>query len=231
MKPSQVLAGRSAPSAAGLVAVANGWPAVIGLAGVSNVELEDSEQLPESLYRFFAEEVFASLDDEVKAGLATLAVAPVLDRELASELLGSERAELVCGRGARSGHPRRAGRSPRAPPTRALVPRGPVRAARLRSRARQRCEDRRALHRPTRMGRCIRRHRSKSPRDKSSSGSFSRRSTSCSIPPDFRRSRRGVRWARAWTQDAGAFACSIGGRSPPRPSLGGSDARRSCCKR
>ena len=96
MKPSQVLAGRSAPSAAGLVAVANGWPAVIGLAGVSNVELEDSEQLPESLYRFFAEEVFASLDDDVKAGLATLAVAPVLDRELASELLGSERAEIVC---------------------------------------------------------------------------------------------------------------------------------------
>ncbi|CAN5372812.1 HTH-type transcriptional regulator MalT [soil metagenome] len=93
---SQVLAGRSAPSASGLVAVANGWPAVIGLAGVSNAELEDSEQLPESLYLFFAEEVFASLDDEVKAGLATLAVAPVLDRELATTLLGAERAEIVC---------------------------------------------------------------------------------------------------------------------------------------
>ncbi len=94
---SQVLAGRSTPSAAGLVAVANGWPAVIGLAGVSNAELEDSEQLPESLYRFFAEEVFVSLDDEVKAGLATLAVAPVLDRELATMLLGAEGAEIVCG--------------------------------------------------------------------------------------------------------------------------------------
>lgn len=93
---SQVLAGRSAPSASGLVAVANGWPAVIGLAGVSNAELEDSEQLPESLYRFFAEEVFASLDDEVRAGLATLAVAPVLERELATTLLGLERAEVVC---------------------------------------------------------------------------------------------------------------------------------------
>ncbi|MBA3382827.1 MAG: hypothetical protein H0T97_13340, partial [Actinobacteria bacterium] len=85
---SEVLAGRNPPSAAGLVAIANGWPAVIGLAGVSNAELEDSEQLPESLYRFFAEEVFASLDDEVKAGLATLSVAPVLDRELATALLG-----------------------------------------------------------------------------------------------------------------------------------------------
>ena len=72
-----MLAGRSAPSAAGLVAVANGWPAVIGLAGVSNISSSRiHEQLPELLYRFFAEEVFASLDDEVKAGLATLAVAP-----------------------------------------------------------------------------------------------------------------------------------------------------------
>jgi len=93
---SQVLAGRNPPSASGLVAIANGWPAVIGLAGVSNAELEESEQLPESLYRFFAEEVFASLDAEVKAGLATLSVAPVLDRELATALLGPDSAEIVC---------------------------------------------------------------------------------------------------------------------------------------
>ena len=93
---SEVLAGRSPPSASGLVAVANGWPAVIGLAGVSNAELDDSEQLPESLYRFFAEEVFASLEDEVKAGLATLAVAPVLDRDLAIALLGEADADVVC---------------------------------------------------------------------------------------------------------------------------------------
>ena len=73
---SEVLAGRSPPSASGLVALANGWPAVIGLASVTTAEIEDSEQLPEALYRFFAEEVFEALDDEVKAGLATLAVAP-----------------------------------------------------------------------------------------------------------------------------------------------------------
>ena len=99
---SEVLAGRSPPSASGLVALANGWPAVIGLASVTTAEIEDSEQLPEALYRFFAEEVFEALDDEVKAGLATLAVAPILDRELAMELLG-ERAEYVCGAAIRVG--------------------------------------------------------------------------------------------------------------------------------
>ena len=102
IEASEVLAGRSPPSASGLVALANGWPAVIGLASVTTAEIEDSEQLPEALYRFFAEEVFEALDDEVKAGLATLAVAPILDRELATELLG-EGAEKVCGAAIRVG--------------------------------------------------------------------------------------------------------------------------------
>ncbi len=161
---SQVLAGRSTPSASGLVAIANGWPAVIGLAGVSNAELEESEQLPESLYRFFAEEVFASLDDEVKAGLATLAVAPVLDRELATMLLGPERAEIVSTSALEVG---------------ILVERGGL--LELHPLARSFLEERCAqlgfvpepdsvaktvehYHRSTRVGRRIRRHLSPSPR-------------------------------------------------------------------
>ena len=87
---------QSSRSASGLVALANGWPAVIALAAVSSAELEADVDVPDSLYRFFAEEVFNSLGELVREGLATLAVAPVLDRELASELLGEERAEEVC---------------------------------------------------------------------------------------------------------------------------------------
>ena len=37
---ADVLAGRSGPSASGLVELANGWPAVIGLAGVSTAEID-----------------------------------------------------------------------------------------------------------------------------------------------------------------------------------------------
>lgn len=93
---AEVLGGQTARSASGLVALANGWPAVIGLASVSSAELAgDGEQVPESLYHFFAEEVFASLGDEVQDGLARLALAPVLDRDLADLLLGSS-AEAVC---------------------------------------------------------------------------------------------------------------------------------------
>ncbi len=74
----------------------NGWPAVIALASVSSAEIGADVEVPDSLYRFFAEEVFDSLEEEVHDGLATLAVAPVLDRELAAELLGDENAEAIC---------------------------------------------------------------------------------------------------------------------------------------
>ena len=94
---ADVLVGRSAPSASGLVSIANGWPAVIGLASVSFAEIEsDAEQVPESLYRFFAEEVFSALGADVQQGLTTLSVAPILDRELAGGLLGLDVAESVC---------------------------------------------------------------------------------------------------------------------------------------
>lgn len=92
---AEVLVDWSAPSASGLVALANGWPAVIGLAGVSSAEIDTEDPVPESLYRFFAEEVFEALGAEVREGLALLAIAPVVDRELAETLLG-DRAEAIC---------------------------------------------------------------------------------------------------------------------------------------
>jgi DNA-binding CsgD family transcriptional regulator len=92
---ADVLVDRSGASASGLVSLANGWPAVIGLASVSSAEVDaDAEPVPESLYNFFAEEVFSSLDGGVQRGLTTLSVAPVLDRELAGTLLG-DAAEAV----------------------------------------------------------------------------------------------------------------------------------------
>jgi DNA-binding NarL/FixJ family response regulator len=92
---AEVLTERNAASASGLVALANGWPAVIGLASVSGAEIQDGESVPESLYQFFAEEVFNALEPDVQDGLATLAIAPVIDRPLAATLL-ERNAEGVC---------------------------------------------------------------------------------------------------------------------------------------
>jgi len=93
---ADVLVERTEDSATGLVALANGWPAVIGLASASSAEIEHGvEQVPESLYRFFADEVFGALGPDVQQGLTTLAVAPVIDHEIAAALLGADAAELV----------------------------------------------------------------------------------------------------------------------------------------
>src|SRR5262245_281393 len=92
MSPAEaadVLLGRPEPSAAGLAALANGWPAVIGLASVSAAEVgPEVERVPESLYRFLADEVFGALPPDVQQGLTTLSVAPVLDGDLIVALLG-----------------------------------------------------------------------------------------------------------------------------------------------
>src|SRR5918996_924830 len=45
---AEVLTERNAASASGLVALANGWPAVIGLASVSGAEIDDSGAVPEA---------------------------------------------------------------------------------------------------------------------------------------------------------------------------------------
>lgn len=95
---AEVLSERSSESAHGLLAVADGWPAVIGLAGVSTVEVRvsDGDRLPDAWYRFFAEEIFESLDAGVRAGLVTIAIAPVIDHKLAGELLGDDLASTTC---------------------------------------------------------------------------------------------------------------------------------------
>jgi ATP/maltotriose-dependent transcriptional regulator MalT len=91
---SQVLSERDAASASELASLAKGWPAVIGLAGVSTAKV-DTLAVPESLYRFFAEEVFNELGRDVQIGIAVLAIAPLLDRTLAANLL-AEDAERIC---------------------------------------------------------------------------------------------------------------------------------------
>ena len=93
---TEVLSERDPSFRTGLLELAGGWPAVIGLASVSTAEIERSPDVPESLYRFFAEEVFNALHDAVQEGLATLVLSPEIDRMLASRLLGAEDVEPVC---------------------------------------------------------------------------------------------------------------------------------------
>ncbi len=93
---AEVLEGGRLDLSSGLLTLADGWPAVIGLAGMAPDVTEIDADMPESLYAFFAEEVFRGLDPDLADALALLAAMPMIDRDLARLLLGPDRATRVC---------------------------------------------------------------------------------------------------------------------------------------
>jgi LuxR family maltose regulon positive regulatory protein len=78
-----------------LIARAKGWPAVLGLASLTN-ELDLPElDLPEALYDYFAQELLQATSTAVQRGLRQLAALGVVSHELATELLGADAGEIL----------------------------------------------------------------------------------------------------------------------------------------
>src|SRR4051812_36596361 len=87
----------------GLVALAEGWPAVIGLAALLPSPMAHSaEEVPETLHEYFAEELYQGLDVDLKWSLARLALAPTIDDSIALAVVGAESTYLL-EKGFRSG--------------------------------------------------------------------------------------------------------------------------------
>lgn len=75
-------------SASGLVALAAGWPALIGLAAMTDREIADDHLLERNLYEYFADEVLAATAPNEAFLLSKLAVSPWITYDLAVELVG-----------------------------------------------------------------------------------------------------------------------------------------------
>lgn len=74
---------------AGLVALAEGWPALIGLASLVQLPLQLSAgEMPEALHSYFAEELYQGIDDELQWNLAQLSLAATINADLAATLFG-----------------------------------------------------------------------------------------------------------------------------------------------
>jgi ATP/maltotriose-dependent transcriptional regulator MalT len=74
---------------AGLVALAEGWPAVIGLASlVKSPFMVAGDEIPEALHSYFAEELYQGISAELQWNLVQLSLAPTIDVELAAVLFG-----------------------------------------------------------------------------------------------------------------------------------------------
>jgi LuxR family transcriptional regulator, maltose regulon positive regulatory protein len=92
---ASVLAHRKGAPAAGLVALAEGWPAVIGLAALTDdFELPEGS-LPDTLYDYFAQELYQAASPEVQQGLSRLIVAPSLSATTAEFLLGDGAGRVI----------------------------------------------------------------------------------------------------------------------------------------
>jgi LuxR family transcriptional regulator, maltose regulon positive regulatory protein len=76
---------------AGLMALAEGWPAVIGLASlVQSPKLLVGDEIPEALHSYFAEELYQELSDELQWKLTQLSLSTTIDVELAQLLFGTD---------------------------------------------------------------------------------------------------------------------------------------------
>lgn len=86
---SATLADAKKHEIAGLLALTKGWPALIGLAAlVPRTRLLPDGPLPTTLYDYFADEVFSTLDEYLLDGVTKIALAPTVELQLAQRLLG-----------------------------------------------------------------------------------------------------------------------------------------------
>jgi ATP/maltotriose-dependent transcriptional regulator MalT len=85
-----------------LVELAQGWPAVLGLASLSSAPPPELTATPH-LYGFFAEEIYQRIDPNLRRALCELALYDVGGRRLALQLLRPEEAQRIVQAGVDSG--------------------------------------------------------------------------------------------------------------------------------
>ena len=85
---SEVLADRPRSLPQKVVALAHGWPAVIGLASLTHDSALPEGRLPNALYDFFAGELYEAMSADLKRALAQLAAAPRVSTDLGQHLFG-----------------------------------------------------------------------------------------------------------------------------------------------
>ena len=86
----EVLQRRSRTIAPGLVALAGGWPAVIGMASLTDNTIAPDDAIDDALYEFFAQEFFNTVDAATQELLCRIAVMPTIKRDVCDALLRKE---------------------------------------------------------------------------------------------------------------------------------------------
>jgi ATP/maltotriose-dependent transcriptional regulator MalT len=94
---------RQPRSLAGLVSLAEGWPAVIGMASLVDLPVSVAgDEMPAALHAYFAEELYQGIDSNIQWSLLQLSLAPMVDADVAIALFGSKAEQVLdvgCERG------------------------------------------------------------------------------------------------------------------------------------
>jgi LuxR family maltose regulon positive regulatory protein len=86
--------GSSGPSSKGVFALADGWPAIIGLAAVAGAAVVATDRPRSDLYDFLAAEVFSAISARAQRDLCRLALLPSLDDAAVLAVVGDPEAAL-----------------------------------------------------------------------------------------------------------------------------------------
>jgi ATP/maltotriose-dependent transcriptional regulator MalT len=95
---SQVLAGRTGDAIRTLVAQAQGWPALIGLAALSETAEVPDERVLDGLFRYFAEEVFRQEPPQVQHFMLVASIPQTINLEIVRDVLEVENAAEMLAR-------------------------------------------------------------------------------------------------------------------------------------
>jgi len=100
---NQVLGHSTGRSVGGLVAIAEGWPAVIGLAAFAKAPVQSLGSVPEALYDYFAEELYQKARREIRSRLSVLAAIPSLTLDVTRDVIGKTDSEPLLAEALRLG--------------------------------------------------------------------------------------------------------------------------------
>jgi ATP/maltotriose-dependent transcriptional regulator MalT len=90
-----VLTNRLATETEGLIALANGWPALIGLATLPDELAIPPDGVADELYGYFAEELYQALSQTTQRALRRLSLPAILTDEVARSLVGAQAQTLI----------------------------------------------------------------------------------------------------------------------------------------
>ena len=82
--------------------LADGWPALIGLAALSPAASMPGQTVPDELYGFFAEELYRAVPSEIRQAFIRLALSPYVTLDIAEAVVG-DRAGETLGQGVEFG--------------------------------------------------------------------------------------------------------------------------------